>query len=162
MNTEMGEYVVGAWLKLIRKCDFIDYNVRRPGGHLSGLNEFDILGLDFKNKTAYLCEATTHLEGLLYKNTETTIERIEKKYANMQQYAIDCLSDFPDRHFMFWSPIVNPKVLLGFQKMQGLEVVVNSGFTAKILELQELAKKVSHDTGNPAFRMLQIIGHLKE
>ena len=37
MNTEMGEYLVGAYLKLINKCDIIDYNARRPGGRMPGL-----------------------------------------------------------------------------------------------------------------------------
>ena len=56
MKTEMGEYIVGACLKLLKECDFVDYNVRRPGGGLVGLDELDVMGLDFKNKTAYLCE----------------------------------------------------------------------------------------------------------
>ena len=65
MKTEMGEYLVGAYLRIIKGCDFIDYNVRRPGGGMSGLDELDVIGLDFKDRTAYLCEVTTHLDGLL-------------------------------------------------------------------------------------------------
>lgn len=29
-GTEMGEYVVGAYLKLVEGCDVVDYNVRMP------------------------------------------------------------------------------------------------------------------------------------
>ena len=45
MPTEMGEYLVGAYLKIIKECDFVDYNVRQPGGGLEGLNELDVIGL---------------------------------------------------------------------------------------------------------------------
>ena len=55
MNTEMGEYLVGAWLKEIKQCDFIQYNARLPKGHLPGLAEVDVIGLDLKNKIAYHC-----------------------------------------------------------------------------------------------------------
>ena len=30
MKTEMGEYIVGAYLKLVEGCDVVDYNVRPP------------------------------------------------------------------------------------------------------------------------------------
>jgi hypothetical protein len=161
MGTETGEYVVGACLKLLKLCDFVDYNVRRPGGGLAGLNEIDVVGLDFKNKTAYLCEVTTHLDGLLYKDAPTTIERIRKKYKKLRDYANDLLSDFPNRHFMFWSPIVRESVANELKKISGLELVINKDYTAYVRLLQELAKKGTHDTGNPTFRVLQILGHLK-
>ena len=161
MGTEMGEYIVGACLKLLKLCDFIDYNVRRPGGGLAGLNEIDVVGLDFKNKTAYLCEVTTHLDGLLYVNRQTTIERIKKKYEKLRDYAKDFLSDFPNRHFMFWSPVVRGSVANELKKIRGLELVINEDYTAYIRLLQELAKKGTHDTGNPTFRVLQILGHLR-
>ena len=76
IKTDIGEYAVGAYLKIIKKCDFVDYNVRSPGGGLEGLNELDVVGLDFKNKTAYLCEVTTHIRGVLYKDNITTVNKI--------------------------------------------------------------------------------------
>ena len=50
MKTDIGEYIVGVCLKIIEECDFVDYNVRPLGGVLEGLNELDVVGLDFKNK----------------------------------------------------------------------------------------------------------------
>ncbi len=85
IKTEIGEYIVGAYLKIIIKCDFVDYNVRPPVGGLEGLNELDVVGLDFKNKTAYLCEVTTHITGFLYKDNKTTIEKIKKKYKRQKE-----------------------------------------------------------------------------
>lgn len=161
MGTEIGEYVVGACLKLLKLCDFVDYNVRRPGGGLAGLNEIDVVGLDFKSKTAYLCEVTTHLDGLLYKDARTTVERIRKKYERLRDYAKDFLSDFPNRHYMFWSPVVRESIANELKKMNGLELVINKDYTAYVRLPQELAKKGTHDTGNPTFRVLQILGHLR-
>jgi hypothetical protein len=83
MKTEMGEYLVGAYLKMVKGCDIIDYNVRRPGGGLAGLDELDVMGLDFKNKIAYLCEVTTHLEGLLIgAGNESTVKKSKKNLRN--------------------------------------------------------------------------------
>lgn len=159
MGTEIGEYVVGACLKLLKLCDFVDYNVRRPGGGLAGLNEIDVVGLDFKSKTAYLCEVTTHLNGLSY--APATVERIRKKYERLRDYAKDSLSDFPNRHFMFWSPFVRESMANELKKINGLELVINKDYTAYVRLLQELAKTGTHDTVNPTFRVLQILGHLR-
>jgi hypothetical protein len=37
IKTDIGEYIVGAYLKVIKKCDFIDYNSRPPVGGLEDL-----------------------------------------------------------------------------------------------------------------------------
>ena len=39
MLTDIGEFMVGAHLRLVRECDFVDYNIRPPGGGLAGLEE---------------------------------------------------------------------------------------------------------------------------
>ncbi len=65
MITKMGEYIVGAYLKIIKECDFVDHNVRKIEGGMAGLEEFDVLGLDSSRRTIYLCEVTTHIR-LLY------------------------------------------------------------------------------------------------
>lgn len=39
--------MVGAWLKEIALCDFVDSGVRVRGGGLGGLDELDVLGLRF-------------------------------------------------------------------------------------------------------------------
>jgi len=65
MSTEVSEYVVGAYLRIMKGCDFVNYNVRRIEGGIRGLNELDVIGLNFENRTVYLCEVTTHVKGLL-------------------------------------------------------------------------------------------------
>jgi len=162
MSVEMGEYVVGAYLKIVNCCDFVEYNVRRPEGGLAGLDELDVIGLDFKNKVAYLCEATTHIRGLLYKDNRTTVERIKQKYEKQRKYAKDHLPDFPSRHFMFWSPVVpEGYITQNLQKNKGLELIINEEYTSRVNELRQKAKKMKNDTGNPFFRTLQILEHLR-
>ena len=162
IKTEIGEYIVGAYLKIIKKCNFVDYNVRPPVGGLEGLNELDVVGLDFKNKTAYLCEVTTHITGLLYKDNKTTIEKIKKKYKRQKEYADKYLPGFLNRHFMFWSPVV-PKgyVTKELEKIDGLELIINKEYAQCIDELRIKAKELTNDVGNPFFRMLQILEHLR-
>ncbi|MBA3471045.1 MAG: hypothetical protein H0T53_15530 [Herpetosiphonaceae bacterium] len=163
MATDIGEHIVGAYLKLIKHCDIIDYNARTPGGGLVGLNELDVIGLDFKSKTAYLCEVTTHLNGMFYgTGPKSTIERIQKKYAHQRAYAASFLDDFPLRHYMFWSPYVpDGSITNGLRSIDGLEVVINKEYTDCVRQLQALAKKTTHDTNNPFFRVLQILEHLR-
>ena len=163
MTAEMGEYAVGAYLRIIKGCEFIDYNVRRIEGGMRGLDELDVIGLDFDNKTTYLCEVTTHIRGLLYKDNKTTVARIKQKYQKQKEYAKEYLADFPSRHFMFWSPVV-PKGYITEElgKIKGLELVINSEYTSCVNELRQMAKIMSNDTVNPFFQVLQILERLRE
>jgi hypothetical protein len=162
MASEIGEYIVGAYLRIILGCEFISYNVRRLEGSTRGLNEIDVIGLDLDNNTAYLCEVTTHIRGLLYKDNQTTIERIKKKYKNLKDYAKEYLPHF-EIHYMFWSPIVSEGYLTdNLINIKGLELIINSDYTKCVNELRERAKIMSNDSCNPFFRTLQILERLKE
>ncbi len=163
MLTDIGEYIVGAYLKLIENCDFVDYNVRPPGGGLKGLEELDVLGLNFQKSTAYLCEVTTHIRGLLYKNNEETIRRITQKHLRQKNYARKYLANFSNHIFMFWSPVVPEGYLTqNLKNIQGLELVINGEYKRRIAQLRKLAKETTHDARNPFFRMLQILEHLRD
>ena len=135
MATEMDEYLVGAYLKLIEKCDFVDYGVREPGGGRPGLNELDVVGINFKTRQAFLCEVTTHIRGLLYKDNKESIKRITRKHQNQQNYANARLTDF-EPVFMFWSPNV-PKGYLTEQlaNISTLELVINSEYKCRVKKL---------------------------
>jgi hypothetical protein len=161
--TEMGEYVVGAYLKLILQCDFVDYNVRPPGGGMKGLGELDVVGLDFTSGTAILCEVTTHLGGLEYgKGYEETAKRLRDKYHRQQEYAKESLANFPLKRYMFWSPRVPEGRLLELLKqIDGLELVVNAKYTECMGALRQEARSTMRDIGNPFFRALQILEHLR-
>jgi Holliday junction resolvase-like predicted endonuclease len=163
MTTDIGEFIVGAYLKAKLECDVVDYNVRPPGGGLEGLGELDVIGLDFTTSTAYLCEVTTHIRGLLYKNNRETVARITKKHERQKWYAQLYLSNFEVIRYMFWSPVVPVgAVTEGLSQLPELELIINVNYTEKVRELEALAKDSTHDAGNPFFRMLQIMTHLRE
>ena len=159
---EVGEYAVGAYLKIIKTCDVIDYNAHFPGGGLKGLGELDVIGLDFKTQTAYLCEVTTHLDGLFYgQNAATTVQKIKDKYVRQQAYAKEILSSFANHTFMFWSPKVTNSVLNELKDISGLDLVINEKYRDCINQLRDRSKKTTSDMNNPFFRTLQILEHLK-
>lgn len=164
MKTEMGEFVVGAYLKLIEGCDVVDYNVRLPGGGLAGLNELDVVGFRFKDGTAFLCEVTTHIDGLHYgSGNADSLVTVRSKHENQKDYAASQLERFPTKVYQFWSPVVpKGKLTTGLAGIEGLELVINGEYKRRIGELQKLAAKAHQDTGNPFFRALQILGALRD
>jgi hypothetical protein len=163
MLTDIGEFIVGAHLQLIEECDFIDYNVRPPGGGLKGLGELDVVGLNFNSNTAYLCEVTTHIRGVLYKNNQETISRIKKKHERQKEYAKKYLTNFKNHKFMFWSPVVPVGYITEhLEEIEGLESIINGEYKKRIEQLRLLAKNTTHDARNPFFRMLQIMEHMRE
>ena len=64
---------------------------------------------------------------------------------------------------MFWSPVVPVGYItehLGAVK--SLELIINGEYKKRVEQLRLLARKTTHDTRNPFFRMLQIIEHMRE
>ena len=162
MLTDIGEYMVGAYLQLKLDCDVVDYNVRPPGGGLQGLEELDVIGLNLKTKTAYLCEVTTHIRGLLYVDNKTTVERIAKKHERQRQYGAKYLQDFQCQ-YMFWSPVVPVGAITkGLAELPDLQCIINGEYKRRINELLALAETTTHDARNPVFRVLQILTHLRD
>jgi hypothetical protein len=163
MLTDIGEFIVGGHLQLVEDCDFVDYNVRPPGGGLKGLGELDVVGLNFSTNTAYLCEVTTHIRGLLYKDNKETVTRIKKKHERQKEYAKTHLANFENHKFMFWSPVVPVGYITdNLSKIHSLESVINGEYKRRFEELRILAEETTHDARNPVFRMLQIMGHLRD
>lgn len=175
MAKDIGEEIVGAWLRHVEECDFVQYNVptRRKQG------EVDVLGLNLKTQTVYLCEVATHTQGLEYtKNgVKSTVETLEKKFLRDIEYAQTYLANFTQR-FMFWSPIVRLPVsdntkhnpffdLAQVQKriddryLIAIEMIINENYLNKISELKSKASEETSASEYPVFRMLQIISSLE-
>ncbi len=162
MLTDVGEYLVGAYLQLVLGCDVVDYNARPPGGGMGGLEEIDVIGLDLRSHRAYLCEVTTHIRGVLYGDNQTTVERIAKKHERQKRYGSQCLENF-ECEYMFWSPVVP----IGFitkhlAELKDLQLIINGEYKKRIGELRALAAETTHDARNPVFRVFQILEHLRE
>lgn len=163
MKTEIGEYLVGAYLSQVAGCDFVDYNVRPASSGLEGLAEFDVVGLNFSSNLAYLCEVTTHLGGIHYGSNEVTLKKIQGKVDRQKWYAEKYLGNFEQVHCMFWAPYV-PRGFLteGLSRIDGLELIINGEYKKAVQDLQELARNTQKDLGNPFFRCLQVLENLRD
>lgn len=51
------------------------------------MGELDVAGFNFKTDTVFLCEVTTHIGGLLYKDNAETVARVEHKHRRQSPYA---------------------------------------------------------------------------
>lgn len=153
---EMGEQLVGAYLQVIRRCSFVLYNQRPEGGGLNGLGELDVVGI--AKDEVFLCEVTTHVRGIDPK----AVARIERKFGVQREFAKRHFKDHKQT-FELWSPYVpRGDRLERLSRIKGLNLVVNSEYARRVRELQARAKSNTEPTGNDAFRLLQILAHLKE
>jgi len=127
------------------------------------LGELDVIGLDFKTSTAILCEVTTHIRGLLYVNNQESVARVRRKHQRQREYAAKYLSNFENTVYQFWSPVV-PKGYLTehLAEIDGLELIINSEYKKRVQELRVCAATQTQDAGNPVFRVLQILEHLRD
>ena len=63
---------------------------------------------------------------------------------------------------MFWSPVVpNGKLTEELNRIPKLELVINQKYTSCINEIKKEAKKQTNSYENDAFRILQILEHLR-
>lgn len=168
-----GEELTGAWLHMIAKCDFVQYNVPLRGKQ----GEIDVIGLNVATKTAYICEVATHLLGLLYTrgSLPDNVNRLTKKFQSDADYARAYLPDFEHR-FMLWSPVVQvPRTddvihnqirdlndicrnLMQTHSIS-IEMIVNETYLECLDDLQRLAGKETAASAFSVFRAMQIIEH---
>ena len=60
--------------------------------------------MNFKTDTVFICEVTTHLNGLLYGQGEwELLQKIQDKHQRQQEYANEFLEQFKNKRFMLWS-----------------------------------------------------------
>jgi hypothetical protein len=138
----------------------VDYNTRPPGGGLTGLGELDVIGFDFVEKRVFLCEVTTHLDGMqIGPSAQSTVDKLRSKHERQKVHAKNHLAEFTPR-FMLWSPVVR-RGLLAELKTIGFELFVNEQYTNAISELKRHANRSTADANNPAYRVLQILEHLR-
>ena len=166
---EMGEYIVGAYLRIKLDCEFVVYN-QKLSRRRGEFGEVDVLGIDTNNHIIYLCEVVTHIQGLLYgKGYEETKRRIKRKFISNIKYANNIFPGL-NKIYMLWSPVVNVGKLTNYLKnLHGdldlsndeFVVIINKEYTEKIDQLRSLAKNDAKDRGEPFYRALQIIQHIK-
>jgi len=163
---DLGESLVGAYLRHVQGCQVVVYNSFLTGQQ----GEIDVVGLhrsETGTREAWLCEVTTHIGGMLIvrKGRDATEEVLREKLGRLREFAA---LTFPDErhHFQWWSPYVpKGKVTAVFEAMAAqdpdFEPVLNEAYTARIQALTDVAGRNSSTTGEPAFRLLQMLTRLR-
>jgi hypothetical protein len=166
-----GEHLVGQYLKTIKNCDFVEYNLQTK--FVQG--EIDVVGIDSVNNQIYICEVATHLEsGLKYTKDKkpNNFERFISKFTKNIEYAKRNFQDYIC-NYMLWTPIIFfPKKedtkLNQYQDLQDiktflkdefnveLELIYNQKYLDCIDELRQIAKETTQEMTSPIMRFLQI------
>lgn len=169
----IGEELVGDYLQFINHCEFVQKNLYTEDVQ----GEIDVVGINLKTKTIYLCEVAIHLEtGLQYVHNKqpNNVNKLFDKFSKDIKYA---RKYFPieqgyKHHFMLWSPIVKDKSdkakhnqLNDVKEVQEkikkqfkveIEAVINEDFLGKLAELKNYAKKETKEIKSAVVRLYQI------
>jgi hypothetical protein len=163
---DIGESLVGSYLRYIEGCQLVVYNTHTPG--LQG--EIDVIALrQGPPRTVWLCEAVTHVSGMLYgKGYSGTAAKISAKVERARDFAA---STFPDEdcRYEIWSPVV-PKGMVALldqleQELHSTDLdisfVVNKAYAERVQQLIEHARGSASATSEPAYRLLQILARVR-
>jgi hypothetical protein len=154
---EIGESLVGAYMREVRLCETVAFNTRVRGSQ----SELDVIGVRAGTPVqVWLAEVATHLDGLNYGGYAQTTKKITDKVVAARAYAAKL---YPEAEVTveLWSPIVPRGLLAQLAKTGVDEVVANDGYTDRIRELVAEARKASSLTGDDAFRLLQLLTRLR-
>lgn len=157
---DIGESLVGSFYRQLKGCHSVLYNTFLP--HAQG--EIDVIALRLGAEVeVFAAEVAIHLESLQYGTYEVTTEKVTTKMVSARTY---CEQVFRDAAVTleFWSPVV-PKGLVSSITERGQEhgfaLVANDDFTERMQALIVEAAQHTKQTGEPAYRMLQLLTHLR-
>jgi hypothetical protein len=116
-------------------------------------------------RTIYVCEVSTHIRGM----GASAIRKVPEKLARVRDFAE---ATFPggDYRSQWWSPYVHEGATTrGFNALvdawaaekRKLEFVINEEYRRRVGLLAEQARKHPATASEPAYRMLQILTHLR-
>ena len=165
-----GERLVGDYLRHIKGCDFVDFNVYTK----TTQGEIDVIGVNLPSKVAFICEVVTHLTtGIQYvKNARPdTADRLIKKFLKDIEYGREALRGYEVR-YMLWSPVVRRSAgKLEYDQFAHLkrveeevraksrvaiDFVINAAYVAALDELRAFAGRETKELKSPLMRFLQI------
>ena len=174
----IGETLVGDYLKVILGCDFVAFNTHTQDVQ----GEIDVVGINTKKNEVYICEVAVHLTtGLMYvkqgEKLSVNVERLVKKFEKDIAYARKYLANFTHK-FMLWTPILRvsgedtknnqtkdiAEIKRQILEKHGIEIIVicNHDFQKSLDELRNYAAKESKELKSPVLRYLQIEEKLKK
>jgi hypothetical protein len=187
-HPEIGEQIVGAYLRVIKKCQFVTYNRRTPGD--GNQPETDVVAIKSEDgkETVYGCEVVTHLDGPNYstnKNTNdwddysyaSTLKKLEDKFDATHQLINQTWPQAEFEVLQFWSPYVpvgrsEKNLPAGLDELGrriksrhdvDVDMIYNSKYASRITdELQTKASRTTSSHDEPAFRFLQILENIHD
>ena len=171
----LGEELVSSYLEYIKECEFIQKNLYTPDVQ----GEIDVVGINLKSKSVYICEVAIHLTtGLRYVKDKqpNNVNKLTDKFSKDIEYGNKYFSDY-EKHYMLWSPIIKQskdtakhnqvKDLIEIQKnitkkyKVNIEFIVNEKFLNCVNELHEYARHETKELKSPVLRLMQIEEYLK-
>lgn len=186
IQAQIGELLVGSYLRLIEDCELVSYNQRsKKDGHQM---EVDVIGVESSSgtQTVYACEVVTHLRGMQYSGTpdtnrwaeyggdskQFTLEKLWHKFCEDYELITEVFDDADEYVLQLWSPVVRNGYLTdGLAELQRefeknhdgeMDLVINGAYADRVDELREKASETEKSYDEPAFRFLQILEHLRE
>ena len=171
----IGEEICGEWLRHMKGCDFVQYNVRTT--EVQG--EIDVVGINLKDRVVYACEVAVHLvTGLQYvkANQPDNVSRLTAKLRKDIVYLRKAFLDY-QHVLMLWSPVVRNQragakhnqaddvraIVAALAQDPGVEVVpiINQGFQDVLNDLRAHAGRETQEMGSTVMRFLQVEERLK-
>ena len=171
----IGEEICGEWLRHIKGCDFVQYNVRTTAVQ----GEIDVVGINLEKKAVYACEVAVHLvTGLQYvrANQPDNVVRLTTKLRKDIAYLRKAFPAY-QHLLMLWSPVVRNQrlgakhnqtddvgaIVAALAQDPGVEVVpiINKRFQEVLDELRTHARGETKEMGSTVMRFLQVEERLK-
>lgn len=164
-TTDLGESLVGAYMRHIERCTIVLYN----SFFADQQGEVDVVAVKARDpgqpRLVYLCEVTTHIGGM----ARPTVDKVPAKLQRLREFA-DVTFPSEAHRFQWWSPYVSKGgTTARFEQLRAdwtsegrsLEFIVNDEYTRRIGQLVDHARKNSATTNEPGYRMLQILTRLR-
>lgn len=151
--TEIGEQLVAAWYQYIAGMTLVVESVR-----LEEQGELDVLAVDGTRVIG--AEVATHVLDLNYGGYERTAVRVEAKVQRAHAFLERAFPTL-ERSVTFWAPRVPPGLASRLAAIPRVEPVVNDEYTRRVQELVDHARRNTAQTSNDAFRLLQVLTHVR-
>ncbi|MBL7044306.1 MAG: hypothetical protein ISR77_37105 [Pirellulaceae bacterium] len=171
----VGEEICGEWLRHVKGCEFVQYNLKT----MQVQGEIDVIGINLSEHTVYACEVALHLvTGLQYvKNRRPdNVPRLTAKFRKDISYIRSAFADY-NQVFMFWSPVVKDQregakynqlrdvrdITAAIEEELGvaIDAIVNQRFQDALDELRAAAKTETKELDSAVMRYLQVEEHLR-
>jgi Holliday junction resolvase-like predicted endonuclease len=166
----LGERLVGDYLRHVKGCDFVDFNVYTK----TAQGEIDVIGVNLAEKKAFVCEVATHLTtGLQYTRNARpdTARRLIAKFLKDIEYGSSAFAGYTVV-YMLWSPVVRrsggkqeynqfahlDQIRNEVKKRAKVDLVfiVNEDYVSAVEELRRVARRETKELKSPVMRFLQI------